>query len=321
MTFSRLIRKAPLWGAAMLCLLLSTGCCGCIRDILDFGVVSSGLSQPTRGLTCESKARVLDRVRWMELARRWERQLEAHALSKQNGSLASGPLYQCKQDCSSGVPSCCDCYQVDFCSGFIDLACYTSTTPTTPGLLSGKIKMDVGTAEQREGEAFFEWEQVCFPANKATDPTVKGVCLNGATSYRATINDASDPTRYDLLWAVRLWVQEGGDTTQLRLDGAVGLVYKERRQGQLPTTQRKAVYFEESSLLYSDFTLDQTAEPTKPAPLLALQSGGKVKILSSTGEYKCCFQVDPATGARTSRCIKVDTNQPLCASSEATCTP
>lgn len=315
--------KRLIWGGVLFCLLMSTGCCGCLRDILDFGIVSSGLSRSTRSLACDNKARVIDRIRWFEMVRHWERQMQAHALSKRLGD-STGPLFsQCDANCLDAnlqnKPSCCDCYRVDFCNGFIDLSCFTKPTGQTDGLLAGELKMDVGTTELTEGEAYFEWNRICHPPAKRDDPNVDGVCLEGSSSYRAELDDAANPRRLDLLWVTRLWVQEGKDVQKLRLDGALGMGFLERRSITQQPTQRKAIFFEESSFLYSKFTLNTPIPTNASAPLHILKTNGKVTILGTQGQYECCFKVDPTTGARTSSCTRYSDKQRLCPSEPDAC--
>lgn len=312
--------RRALWWIALACLLFASGCCGCARDLQDFAVASSGLSRPTRNLTCESKDRVIDRIRWFEQVQRWERQLQPHALSKFLPEVSKASLYTCDQTCESTTNSCCDCYKVEFCGGYIDLACYSKTNATdTTGQLSGLLLADVATMEQTEGEAYYTWQRVCYPATKKDDPKVQGICADGLVGYRVQIDNARSPNRFDVVFNVRLWIQEGGDVKSLRLDASYGAVFLDRANPEVTGTLRRAIFFEDSSLVYSGFKLSPAPTTGQPDLNSTLQSSGEVKILGSTGEYRCCFKVDATTGARTSTCLRISDNQPLCANSTNIC--
>lgn len=319
-TVRRAWKRWVVWSLGLCTLLLSTGCCGCVRDILGSPVAISGLTRPSVGLTCSNKVRIVDRIRWFELVQRWERQLNTHALSRYLDDAKSASMALCNADCSTGGASCCDCYQVDSCSGFIDLACYTKASGATgAGLLSGQINMNVGTIEQKTGDAFFDWQKMCYPPEKSKDPNVPGVCVNGSTAYHAKLDDVRNPKRFDTVWMVRLWVQEGRNVAQLRLDAAVGYGVEERRNSTIPNTKRTAVFFGDSSILYSQFTLRTTPNPKQTEPTRVLSSDGEVRVLGSTGEYRCCFKVDKRTGKRQISCLRQSDKKPLCPGAPNVC--
>lgn len=236
---------------------------GCGRESLPFNIAAAGLSLPRLSLNEGNANALLNRVHLLEIVQKLEReQIQPHDLSLYLGRVA---LF--RPPCSS--KSCRSCLDGDETTGLIDLTCWTNTE------FSGSLRLDAINNEIRAGEAFMDWTDVC--SKKALGDSK--LCFSGNTGYSVKLDKIQRTARMDLLWTVNLRVTpDGGETT--RLDGTMGFVFT--AQTKTPAQTRKAVFLQDQSIVYSDYS--------------SSGSTTKVTILSREAEYRCTHNRKAQTG-------------------------
>jgi len=136
------------------------------------------------------------------------------------------------------------------------------------------MRLEVTTLTTTGGVGYTFWDDVCGFPHDVKSPQRK-LCFRGDIGYKVQTNQVDLNSRFDLLWSVRLLVQEGA-SKKIRLDGALGVVYSEKNKQ--PDVFRKAVYLEDRGLLYRKFRLSPTGQ-------------GQVELLAHNGMYCCDFSI------------------------------
>lgn len=181
----------------------------------------------------------------------------------------------------------------DVVTGQLDLACWTALAGSSTTLV-GAFQMEVSEIRSTEGQGYIRWWDVCHAQNQKKAEGEGALCFNGFTGYESKTNtDNTEASYYSVVWAVRLWVYEGNQEP-VRLDGAVGTVFSQK-QGPI-SIRREAVFLEDRSLLYRNYTFTQTSGE--------VFGEGKVEIKAANGLFSCNFKV--SSGTKTGSCTRLE---------------